>query len=144
VGTRVTMKQIQQAGGIVMSQKEQVAIITSKTNRQTFPKGSVEKGETVLEAAQREIYEETGLTNLQLRDELGSIIRPGFTKDNLETPSVMKHIHMFFFVTDETTLKPVETDVLGARWVPLDALEETLSWPEEASFFAQQRAKLHL
>jgi diadenosine hexaphosphate hydrolase (ATP-forming) len=138
------VEQIQQAGGIVVNPKGQIAIITSLTNRKTFPKGSQESGEKPIDTARREIYEETGLQNILMHQELGVITRLGFTAENLVTPSVMKHIHMFYCTTQELKLQPQEPDVKQAEWVNPDLLEALLSWPEEAKFFLEHRAKLIL
>lgn len=56
---------LRQAGAIpflVRDRKLMVLMVTSRTNeRWIFPKGSIEKGETQAEAAEREAFEEAGI-----------------------------------------------------------------------------------
>jgi|APSaa5957512622_1039677.scaffolds.fasta_scaffold36511_2 bis(5'-nucleosidyl)-tetraphosphatase len=85
------------AGGIIFIKEGEnifYLIIKGKaTNWWSFPKGHLEENETIVQAAQREIYEETGLKDLRSF--------PGF----LETISFInhknnkKHVHHLLFQT---------------------------------------------
>ncbi len=57
------------AGAIVFKRNEGIKYLLLKPTKESvywdLPKGNVERGEEILKTAQREIREETGLTNLQ-------------------------------------------------------------------------------
>ena len=49
------------AGGIIVNEFQEVVIVSQNHDSWSLPKGHVEKNETILNAATREIHEETGL-----------------------------------------------------------------------------------
>lgn len=57
------MRWVRAAGGIVSAPDGSMLLIT-RNGRADLPKGKVEPGETLLQAALREVEEETGITNL--------------------------------------------------------------------------------
>lgn len=63
------------AGAVVVEPKKRKILLLHEPaeDRWCFPKGHVESGETLLEAARREVSEECGLTDLDLREELGEV-----------------------------------------------------------------------
>ena len=63
------------SGGIIINDKQEIAIVNQNHNSWSLPKGHIDDGETKLEAAIREIYEETGITNPKLIKSLGSFGR---------------------------------------------------------------------
>lgn len=124
------------AGGIVYRrdhhQQTDVCIIKDSYGRWTFPKGHLEEGETVEEAAKREISEETGipLDHLTLRKELGEISyrfqstfeRDGGSPDN--PVLIQKYVTYYLFEAPyDTQLSAQEGEVEDITWVPLNALE---------------------
>ena len=67
---------VQKAGAIIISKEnpELIALLyRSREDDWSFPKGHVEKGESFIKTAQREIKEETGLFVRFIGDELPSI-----------------------------------------------------------------------
>lgn len=66
------------AGGIVFrhspkNKEIEILLIQDAKDRWTIPKGHIEEGETAKETAQREIGEETGLTDVKMYNWLGKI-----------------------------------------------------------------------
>ena len=90
-----------------------------------LPKGGVEAGESLEEAARREIAEEAGLTDLTLLGGLGRRERLSFDKSRWLT------VHFFVFLTDQEQSNPGDPNhPHGATWFPLDQLPE-MFWPEQ-------------
>ena len=58
---------VKAAGGLVYNHKKEILFIY-RNSKWDLPKGRIEKGETKEEAAIREVQEETGVQNLEIRD----------------------------------------------------------------------------
>ena len=72
--TRERVVKKQSAGGVVFRKingELQLLMIRDLKNRWSLPKGSIENNEETLSAAKREVFEETGIRNLELIKELG-------------------------------------------------------------------------
>ena len=61
-------KNIEAAGGLVFNQKNEILAI-HRLGKWDLPKGKVENGESINDAALREVEEECGVTNLQICQE---------------------------------------------------------------------------
>src|SRR5690606_6208216 len=61
------LKVVTAAGGMVFNDKKEILFIY-RNKRWDLPKGKVEKGESLKEAALREVIEETGIQELEIRD----------------------------------------------------------------------------
>ena len=88
-----------------------------------LPKGHVEEGETIEEAALREIHEESGLDNVQLIKHLGTIMRES-VKSNGDF--VQKTIHFFLAYALENNQSSTPTDLIFTEvgWFkPREAIE---------------------
>ena len=73
------------AGGVVLNGSGQVLVVNQRGNSWSLPKGHIDPGEDALTAARREIYEESGVSELDLVKELGSYEYTRALKDmNLE------------------------------------------------------------
>ena len=131
------------AGGIVLNRKGQVLVVNQRGRSWSLPKGHIEKGESILEAARREIYEESGVKKLKFVKLLGSYKRLRLGAMAGEIPSrpkggsKTKKLTIFLFETDHEDLKPVDPDNPEARWVDRGHVAELLTHPKDRDFFLQ-------
>jgi bis(5'-nucleosidyl)-tetraphosphatase len=94
-----------------------------------FPKGRGEKGETPLESAYRELFEETGLKVVRL-----------LRKEPFIEQRPNKLIYFFpAFVEGNLSFQPEE--ILEGKWVSLEKVVETLTYPQ-AKVVGQQLCDL--
>ena len=130
-------KLTQSAGGIVIN-KGKVLIVNQNHHSWSLPKGHIDSGEEALKAAKREIYEESGVKNLEFIKSLGSYKRMGSSNGLW----VMKRIHMFLFRTDQDKLKPIDPNNPEAIWVDRDKVTEILTFPKDKKFFLKVMEEL--
>jgi Ser/Thr protein kinase RdoA (MazF antagonist)/ADP-ribose pyrophosphatase YjhB (NUDIX family) len=98
--------------------------------RHSLPKGHVDEGESLKEAARREVLEETGVKELTQLKELGSFTRIS-GKGHEE-----KRIHFFL-------AKAVSKNKVG-KWVSLNkAIDYSTYFPEEKKFLESKRREIH-
>lgn len=116
------------AGGIVVRVQQGeplIALAQEKVYKgPVLPKGGVEPGEELLQAARREIAEEAGLQQLTLIAPLGKLER--LTFDKLKWAIT----HFFLFTTEELTGVPTDSahHQLEPLWRRLDQLDD-MFWP---------------
>jgi len=123
------------AGGVVLDGEGRVLVVSQHGTSWSLPKGHVEPGEDALAAARREIYEESGVRQLELVGELGSYTRHRIGRDGGEDESELKTIHLFLFHTNETALAPVDAENPEARWVERRRVAEALTHPKDRQYF---------
>lgn len=106
------------AGGIVFNGNTILSI--SRFGYWDFPKGHVESGESDIQAAIREVMEETGIDELSLCRDLGNTyhIFP------LDDDFVLKETHWFEMQTtsNHNLLPQIEENIEKAEWIPLNLL----------------------
>lgn len=124
------------AGGIVLGDGGTVAMVWSKNSQAwLFPKGKQDPGEDDEQTAYREIEEETGLTNLEYLDDLGTYERQGV--DGHST----KQIHMYLFAAPRGAIVTAQMEIEKAEWVPLARVPEVFGKnAEHPTWFAPDRA----
>ncbi|MBU0980769.1 MAG: NUDIX domain-containing protein [Nanoarchaeota archaeon] len=132
------MKQTHSAGGVVMN-GERVLVVSQRGISWSLPKGHVNQGEDLLDAAKREIHEETGVSELGFIKDLGSYERIAGND-----PEERKTIHMFLFKTGQEELKPQDKDNPEARWVPKDEVAELLTHKEDKEFYIEFQTGLKM
>ena len=136
------MKKTISAGGVVLNTKNRVLVVNQHGTSWSLPKGHVDEEENLLEAAKREIWEESGIKQLKLVKELGSYQRHKLDLSGSEDKSELKTIHMFLFRTDQETLAPVDHENPEARWVAKDEVEDLLTHEKDKSFFASVKSEI--
>jgi ADP-ribose pyrophosphatase YjhB (NUDIX family) len=131
------------AGGVVVNVEGRVLLVSQYGTSWSLPKGHLEEGETPLEAARREIREESGVSRLELVRSLGSYSRYRLGADGGEDRSELKTIHLFLFRTDESVLAPLDADNPEARWVEHERVAGLLTHAKDREFFASILRNIH-
>lgn len=134
------------AGGIVVNPEGKIALVEQHGNSWSFPKGGIEAGESELEAATREIFEETGLQDIELVEELGNYERYSLGLDGKSENKDwgLRRRTLFLFKTPQTEfrLNPHDEEVTDMRWVTLDEAAELLSHPKDKEFLEFVRKRI--
>jgi len=134
VQTQKSVKEIS-AGGVVFKCTPRgfyFALMKDSYGKWAFPKGRVEKGETLEEGAARETLEELGLEEIRLIDYLGKIdiwFRDRFEKNGM---LVHKDIHFFLFQTspEAKLISDPEHHTYGVKWVPLNQILKSSNYKD--------------
>lgn len=129
-------KVTESAGGIVLNPLNEVAVVSQRGDSWSLPKGHLDPGEDARQAAEREIAEETGITQLAFIRELGSYERYKIGKGGEgEDTNELKRIHMFLYKTLQQALQPTDADNPEAKWVPIEEVSKLLTHPKDKEFF---------
>jgi len=129
------MRKTRSAGGVVTNDADEVLVVSQQGTSWSLPKGHVDAGEDALAAARREIYEESGVRDLELIRELGSYERYKIGVNGGDDRSERKVITMFLFRTRAKLLKPVDRDHPEARWVERSKVVLLLTHERDQEFF---------
>ncbi len=137
------MKLAVSAGGIVVGPKGQIALVRHENGFWSFPKGHIDGEEMPQQAAEREIYEETGIKTLNMIKPLGNYTRPGKTYGENDTMvPALKTIHLFLYTTDQQEIKPIDPANPEARWFAIDEVATRLSSDKDKEFFESNKAEI--
>ena len=131
------MKERIVAGGVVVGPGGKIVIVEQKGNSWSFPKGGIDPGETPLDAARREVLEETGIAQLKYKADLGSYSRLGIGKDGIgEDTSRPPNKRIFFLFHTTQQIATYDGDeTTDARFVTIG---------EALSLLTHQRDRLFL
>ncbi len=122
------------AGGVVIGPDGKIVVVNQHGNSWSLPKGHLESGETAFVAAVREIKEETGITDLELIEALGTYKRYRIGLDKTEDKNTSKLITLFLFRTNQNELLPEDPDNPEARWLPIDEAADILTHRKDREF----------
>ncbi len=133
------------AGGVVLDARGRVALVSQRGNSWSLPKGHLEGKESPLEAAHREIYEETGLSELTYLNDLGSYQRYRIGKGGAgEDRSELKTMVFYLFTTSQTELSPQDEKHPEAKWVPPQDVAPLLTHQKDREFFVSILDRIRL
>ena len=130
------------AGGVVINPEGKILVVSQHGNSWSLPKGGIDPDEDELKAAKREIYEESGVKNLNFIKPLGTYQRFRIGKNGGEDKNTLKIIKMFLFTTTDNALKPVDPENPEARWVDKEGVAPLLSHPKDKEFFLSVKNKI--
>ena len=107
-------RQISAGGGLVTNDKGEVLMIYRR-NMWDLPKGKLEEGESIEDCALREVCEETGLAQLQLKE----LICTTFHTYKMDGVPCLKHTWWFRmeYTGCDCPTPQLEEDITEARWV---------------------------
>jgi 8-oxo-dGTP pyrophosphatase MutT (NUDIX family) len=125
------------AGGVVVRGDEFVVIVPTRRASDgsrvlALPKGHIDPGEDALQAATREVREETGVVGEPVR-ELGEA-RYWYRRDGQTIP---KSVAFFLFRYVEGDTADHDDEVEQARWIPLRDAQRDLSHVAEREMVAR-------
>ncbi|PIU41140.1 MAG: NUDIX hydrolase [Candidatus Omnitrophica bacterium CG07_land_8_20_14_0_80_42_15] len=116
------------AGGIVMKKDEEgtrVLLIEDGYGHWTWPKGKIEKDETIADAATREIKEETGIDAIETIKEIGAS-EYFYRRDG---KLISKKVYVFLFkLLKDQELKIQTEEIRGGKWLTSDEAMKRLDY----------------
>ena len=130
------------AGGVVVRENGRMMLLLEVAGRKELrlPKGHIEDGETVEQAAIREVQEETGYADVEIIIELGSVTHTfyNFRKDANITRTET------YYLMRLTSERPYdgpqyEHERFRRRWVRTDDAERMLTYESEREFARRAR-----
>ncbi|MGC8465959.1 MAG: NUDIX hydrolase [Acidimicrobiales bacterium] len=122
------------AGGVIIrtkSELEEVCLVfRPHHNDWSLPKGKLDPGENFLEAALREVYEETGLRCRELQH-LGS------TRYEIERPPFRKLVHYWTMEIVEDAIFVPNEEISELVWMGFAEAKKFVSYPHDAEILTR-------
>jgi 8-oxo-dGTP pyrophosphatase MutT (NUDIX family) len=130
------------AGGVVLRGEQVVVIVPARrapdgSRVLALPKGHVDPGETALQAAEREVREETGIV-AELVHDLGEV-RYWYRRDGRTIPKSVA-FYLFSYASGDTA--DHDEEVEEARWIGLREAQVELSHTGEREMVGRALAYL--
>ncbi|MCL5411805.1 MAG: NUDIX domain-containing protein [Patescibacteria group bacterium] len=128
-------------GGIVFKKEDdRVYILLAQHSRHhgwSFPKGLIDKGESMKEAALREVKEEGGV-EAEIVDDVGES-HYFYSQDGQKISKTVKFYLMKYL---SGNIADHDWEVENAEWVPVDRVEEKLTFKTDKEIFQQVKKLL--
>jgi 8-oxo-dGTP pyrophosphatase MutT (NUDIX family) len=130
------------AGGVVARGDEVAVIVPKKLSPEgrrvlALPKGHPDEGETMEEAATREVREETGL-EAELIEKLGDVEYWYQRKGR----RILKKVTFYLFEYRSGSVEDHDDEIEEARWMRLEQAARELSFPGEREMVTRALSRL--
>jgi 8-oxo-dGTP pyrophosphatase MutT (NUDIX family) len=130
------------AGGVVVRGDEVAVIVPKKLSPEgrrvlALPKGHPDEGETMEEAATREVREETGL-EAELIEKLGDVEYWYQRKGR----RILKNVTFYLFEYRSGSVEDHDDEIEEARWMRLEQAARELSFPGEREMVKRALSRL--
>ena len=102
----------------------------SHNSNHSFPKGHVESGESEIETAQREVFEETAV-RINIVDKFR---HPVYYRPR---PGAKKEVVYFLALTDQVDTMPAKGETVFADWVPVEKASGLLAHENDRRVLAR-------
>lgn len=135
------MKREHSAGGVVLrcgENGEELVVVTPRAGVLALPKGHPEPGESLEQAALREVREEAGVV-AEAIEQLGEV---GYWY-TLAGQRVRKAVTFFLCRYREGSVADHDDEVIDAAWIPLPEAPDRLSYRGEREMAAKALARPH-
>jgi len=128
---------IEKSAGAVIFRKENKKIYYLLLHYQwghwDFPKGHIEKGEDALEAARREVFEETGLKDITFIKGFQEVNKYFF---KFKGKTIFKSV-VFYLAETQTKEVKISFEHIGFKWLPFKEALNQLTFKNAKEIFKQ-------
>ncbi len=129
------------AGAIILREIEgelKLALAHHKNSAKEWvlPKGHVDPGESVEQAALREIHEETGLVGVQLIKHLGTIVRQSL-KSSGDVEDKTIHYFLAYALDNDQSQTPLDPRFTGVGWFSPHQAIELIPFEQDRAFLQE-------
>ena len=113
------------------AQKRFVLMIKQRTGSHfSFPKGHVESGESEIQTAEREVFEETSV-KIRITENFRSVV------NYCPRPGTFKEVVYFVAETDICDILPQEGEISEVKWVDVNKAESILAHANDRRVFVK-------
>ncbi|MBJ9962772.1 NUDIX domain-containing protein [Burkholderia seminalis] len=105
-----TAAPVKERATIVCYRDARVLLVTRTASRWALPGGTIKRGETPLEAAHRELLEETGITGQDLTY-------------SMQFTGLAKIHHVFFAAVGPDQTPQASNEIEKCKWFPIDSVD---------------------
>jgi len=131
------------AGGIIFrinkNGTKEILLVRDSYNRWAIPKGKLEKKETAAEAALRELHEEVGLKNLEIKEKLGDL--RFFYRFKNKLISKVIYVFLIKFIGTEKVIYQ-KKELKGAKWMTPEIALKKIAYENTKKLLAKAVERL--